>query len=431
MSVSRRRFLAAGCSAAVAAMAGSRITGISFAAGGAGGVASAGDILVVVFLRGGMDGLALVAPVNDADYVAARGPGLRVAEQGEEAGLPLANAPGEGKLDFRIHPKAAPLKELYDSGRLALIHACGLTNGTRSHFDASALMERGIADAERQARTAGWLARHLAVSNPGGLLPAVAAASAVPDSLAGSSLGVAVPSFDDFNLYGGDAQIAALERLYAGDGPLLRAGREALRAVRTVNGKLPRNDDGNPAEYQPEGGAQYPDGDLGGTLRTVARLIKCDVGLRVATVDYGGWDTHEDQVNQFPGLVEQLSTALAGFYNDLTRYQDRLNVIVMSEFGRRLMASQSDGTDHGHGNVMMALGQNVNGGRIFGRWPGLATEQLDDHADLAVTTDYRTVLGELLVRRLGNPKLSAVLPGLKAYDPLGVFKGADADVEVG
>ena len=124
-----------------------------------------------------------------------------------------------------------------------------------------------------------------------------------------------------------------------------------------------------------------------------------EVGLRAAAIDFGGWDTHQNQPNYFPTLVEQLSTALAAFYNDMSRFHNRLTVVAMSEFGRRLKSNRSSGTDHGHGNVLLALGSGVNGGRIFGTWPGLATEQLDSRADLAVTTDYRTVLCELLARR--------------------------------
>jgi uncharacterized protein (DUF1501 family) len=151
-----------------------------------------------------------------------------------------------------------------------------------------------------------------------------------------------------------------------------------------------------------------------------------DLGLRVATIDFGGWDTHEAQTYHFPLLIGQLAGGLLAFYNDLHRYHDRLSVVVMSEFGRRLKSNLSAGTDHGHGNAMLALGKHVNGGRVYGAWPGLATEQLDSRADLAVTTDYRTVLAELLMKRLRTPDLSKVLPGLKPGVELGVFAGAGA-----
>ena len=177
--------------------------------------------------------------------------------------------------------------------------------------------------------------------------------------------------------------------------------------------------------YQPEKNVEYPaNNDLSASLQTVARLAKMEIGMQCAAVDFGGWDTHQNQSGYFPALIEQLSGAMASFYNDMSQFHHRLSVVVMSEFGRRVKSNESDGTDHGHGNLMLVLGGNaVNGGKIHGRWPGLATEQLDDRADLAVTTDHRIVLSELLIKRLANPKIDAVFPGLKASQSLEVFKG--------
>jgi uncharacterized protein (DUF1501 family) len=201
----------------------------------------------------------------------------------------------------------------------------------------------------------------------------------------------------------------------------------AQQAIDIVSKHLKRDDNGNPLPYQPEHDVKYPDNnDLAGSLQTVARLAKMEIGLECAAVDFGGWDTHQGQGNYFPALIEQLSTALASFYNDMSRHHNRLSIVVMSEFGRRLKSNESEGTDHGHGNVMLALGGAVRGGKIYGQWPGLATEQLDDRADLAVTTDNRTVLGELLAKRLANANTQVIFPGLKPADSLNLFsiKGA-------
>lgn len=424
MALSRRGFLV-GCSAAIAALAGGRLGGLAFAAPGD---SADRDIMVVVFLRGGCDGLGLLAPADDRFYAAARSRSLRIADSGPDSGLPLANPLSGG--DFRLHPLAAPLKEIYDSKALAFVHACGLIDGTRSHFVAMEQMERGVIGAQTAAD--GWISRHLAAVGAQGLLPAVAAGASLPIAFAASTQAVAIPEPAEFSLWGhwryGEQQQRHLGRLYAGGTPLHGAGRRTLAAIDTVSAHIPRDGDGSPLPYAPEEGVEYPTDyhvdELSRSLQSVARLIKMDLGLQVATVDYGGWDTHEAQADIFPNLVEGLSRALAAFYNDLARYHDRLTVVVMSEFGRRLKANESGGTDHGHGNLLIALGGGVNGGRMYGRWPGLATEQLDDGADLAITTDYRAVLSEILARRLANPNAGQVFPGYQPPPALGIVRPA-------
>ncbi len=436
--MSRRQFMI-GCSAAVAAMAGSRLVGLTFADGAPAAAGAepqkAGDLIVYVFLRGGMDGLNLVAPVDDPDYVAARGTDVRLTSDGDNAALPLKNGPAGGAgRDFRLHAKAAALKELYDAGHLALVHACGLTSGTRSHFEAMDLIERGVVEIKDQGLSSGWLARHMTAAAQNGshdLVPAIGTSDSPPVSLLGYGQAAAVNNISDFSFYGDERQRAALRELYlagGSDGPGLSvrsAGARALNTIATIDAKLARDAKGELVPYAPEKSAIYAENnDLAASLQTVARLAKMDLGLRAAAVDFGGWDTHQNQQGYFPFLVEQLSTALAAFYNDMSRFHDRLTIVAMSEFGRRLKSNRSDGTDHGHGNALLALGANVNGGRIFGAWPGLATEQLDSRADLAVTTDYRSVLCELLARRAGSADPVAIFPGFKDYQPLGVFKGA-------
>lgn len=398
-----------GCSAAIAAMAGARLASASFY--GPGTRRTAGDrILVVLFLRGGMDGLNFLGPADDKDYVAARFPNLRLHTSGDAAGLAMNNAyPG---FDFRLHPRAAALKEIYDSGSLAMVHACGLPHGTRSHFEAMDMMERGVTDVN-SGHGSGWLARYLADTENLGLLPAVAPTGALPASMLGAKRAVAAADLNSFAFIGDQEQAAALRSLYGGQGLLEENGKVALDATEAVRSRLPRNENGEVLPYQAENGASYPDGELGNQLKNVARLIKLDVGLHVAAVDFGGWDTHDSQEYRFPELVGHMAGSLGAFWNDIHAYHERVNVVVMSEFGRRLKANESRGTDHGHGNVMMVMGAGVQGGRMYGSWPGLATEQLDSQADLAITTDYRVVLSELLGTRFSVDDPARIFEGFK------------------
>ncbi len=402
-------------------MAGGRIGGLVFAAPHQ---PTTRDTLVVLFLRGGCDGLTLVAPTDDADYVAARG-ALRVENTGTNAGLLLSNP--LANIDFRLHPKASALKELYDSQALAIVHACGLTNGTRSHFDAMDYMERGTP--EDKNTSTGWLTRHLRAINPDAVLPAMAASASMPASLLGSVDAVATTSVPGFKLNGhykyGPLQQDALRVMYNGNSILHRAGKSTLDTIAAVQAQNPAN------PYVPD--VEYPTDSyvrgLVDSLKAIAQMIKLDLGLEIATVDFGGWDTHESQNGVISNMIDGLSRALGAFYNDLAAYHSRLTVVVMSEFGRRLKANRSDGTDHGHGNVALVLGGNVNGGRMYGTWPGLANEQLDNRVDLAVTTDYRTILSEILVRRLQNPKLGYVFPQIASYNPLGIVQGNDLPID--
>ncbi|MEM9006681.1 MAG: DUF1501 domain-containing protein [Cyanobacteria bacterium P01_F01_bin.86] len=375
------------------------------------------ELLVVIFLRGGCDGLNLVAPVDDPNYVAARPSHLRVQNRGRKAGLPLRNAPAD--LDFRLHAAAPELKELYDDGSLALVHACGLTNGTRSHFEAQTLMELGTAT--DKGLTTGWLTRAIAPSDASGLIPVVAISPSLPTSLLGSTSAVAMADMEEFMSAGETIPFTILNQLYQGNTPVHVAGTRTLDSLQALN-RLSQQE----APFKDlEGVESYSDDygyELGRGLRTITNLAKWDLGLQVATIDYDDWDTHVDQSWQFSELVAGLSQSLAAFYEDVTRYRDRVTVLVMTEFGRRLRANDSDGTDHGLGSVMFVLGNQVQGGRIYGQWPGLATEQLDRGADLAITTDFRTVLGEYLIRRVQIPELENVFPNLKSYEPLNIFK---------
>lgn len=375
-------------------------------------------IVVVIFLRGGLDGLSLVAPTGDADYVAARPGEIRVARKGDDAGFALDNAVADA--DFRFHPQARGLSELYGAGELAVFHAAGLTDATRSHFDAEARMESGAPG----SGDGGWLGRWLRAVRPDGVLPVLAIGAAAPDSLRGASEVAVAEELSGLRLAGGHGYSTAIRAMMArrlGDNSLIGAPlRRLLSLSDVIEARVALDDDGNLRAYEPS--ADYPDSPLSASLRTLAQTIKLGLGLRVATVDYGGWDTHVGQAGTFSSLVDGLSGPLMAFWRDLGAEQERVSVVVMSEFGRRLKANESGGTDHGHGNAMMVLGPQVGGGRMYGRWPGLANEALDAGADLAITTDYRQVLAELMAGAMGFADRATLFPGFRQGGLLGFMR---------
>lgn len=428
MTLSRREFvIGSSLTAAYFAGMGTQISSVAF-----GQTAPQRDILVVMFLRGAMDGLNFCAPVNDPNYIAAR-PNLRIRSDGTTPGLPVANPIGTG-VDFRLHPSGQPLLDLYSANSLAIIHASGLTVPNRSHFDAQALMEGGNPNAKQST---GWLTRYLTtIGGQSGVVPSMTASSNLPGALTGSGSSIAMPSLSGFSLPGDSTIFTPMQAYYTGTTPLHSAGTTALNALQTVNAALNRPPTGGSIPtYAPEGGAVYAQpetqsGSLGSALITIARLIKMEVGLQVATLDVGNWDTHNNQgttTGTFANNVDSLARNLMAFHNDMVRYRQKVTLVVMSEFGRRLPENTSGGTDHGRANVMLVLGGNVNGGRMYGTWRGLASNVLDG-GDLAVTTDYRQVLAEIIMRRGLNPQLNAVFPQLGAYQPLGVVKGSDQPV---
>lgn len=401
----RRQFLQ-GCSAAIAAMTGARLTNLAFAKQG-----EQTDTLVVVFLRGGWDALNVVPPISGDDrgfYEKAR-PDIKITDL-----LQLND-------QFGLHPALNPLYDLYQAGKMGVVHAVGLNHDTRSHFDAQEYIELGTPGSK--SITSGWITRHLQQTGASSILP-VMATNGSPTSLLNFVPTVNLNDPSDFSQWGNDlvaSQQAALRQMYKGDSILHRAGLRTLEALNIVSPLVEK-------EYQPSNGAFYNDDELGQQLKTIAQMIKLDAGLKVAAVDFGGWDTHEYETDGNGGyiadLLNQLASGLANFYLDLdSGYTDRLSVVVISEFGRRLVQNESQGTDHGHGSVMLALGGNVNGGQVYGAWPGLHNDQLYDHADLAITTDYRQILSELLSTRLGNSNIEAVFPGFSGnYNPLGLFR---------
>jgi len=384
---------------------------------------AAQPILVVLHLRGGCDGLNFVSPSNDPDFIAARVSDLRVEADGPTPGYALANGPVAG-IDFRLHNAAGGMAELYKQGHLAFIHACGLTDQTRSHFVATDMIERGAGSEKDLTRLdTGWLTRMLKTQNGSAPLQAVAVNGVISGDLDGLEHALAVPDVNNGLPYvGGPAIATALWGMYSNyQGPVGEAGRLALQLPVVIDQKISRDLQGKAIPYQPENGANYDTaGGFAGTLKSLARLIKMDIGLRTITLDYGGWDTHEYQAGRFRALVGPLSNGLAAFWNDIAAYQDRVVVVTVTEFGRRLRSNKSNGTDHGRAGLMAVLGGKVNGGKFYGAWPGLTSDKLDEGVDLAVTTDYRQVLTEAVNFTTGQ-RSADIFPGYMPPGKLGIF----------
>jgi uncharacterized protein (DUF1501 family) len=372
--------------------------------------------LVVIFLRGGCDGLALVSPASDPDFIAARPADLRALRSGDAAGHLIRHDLAD--IDFRFHAQAGALADLYRAGDLSLIHACGLTEATRSHFEAEARMERSA----QQGAEGGWLGRWLRAQNSDADLPAIAVGTSLPGSLEGSEAAVAAELGNLILAQGHWLSPALRARIRAGfgtHGPVQASMQQLLALSEMISGRIWSDTDQVVRPYTPR--VDYPqDNPLSAPLMTVAQTFKLGMGTRLATVDMDGWDTHVRQAGDFASNITHLSQALLAFWRDLGPMQADTSVVVMTEFGRRLRANAGMGTDHGRGGVMMVLGPQARGGRMLGQWPGLANEALEEGADLAVTTDYRQPLAELLGAHMGTSDVSAVFPGYAAR-PLGLF----------
>lgn len=373
------------------------------------GKAPRGDVLVCVFLRGGADGLNIIVPHGDTAYYAAR-PTINVAQPDARSA-----AVNNRSLDldgfFGLHPALAPLLPVFQGRQLVAVHAAGSPDPTRSHFDAMDYMERGTPGSNTVGT--GWIGRHLSSLDTGNTSPlrGIGWGDMLQQSLKGSVSAIALQSIADYHLQGRDDTLtdmqAALNALYAVDATALRALADQTNAALSVIQKI------NVASYQPAGGARYdPNDDFGLALMQTAALIKADVGLEVAAIDVGGWDTHERQGPDLSSALAALATGLSAFHADLGDRMGGVTVVVMSEFGRRVEENASQGTDHGHGNMMLVMGGHVAPQPVIAQWPGLQDGQLDD-GDLAITVDYRDVLAEIVVNRLNNPALDVVFPDYK------------------
>ena len=370
-------------------------------------------ILVVLFLRGGADGLGLVCPCTDENLIAARPEDLRVLRKGDAAGRKITQDVAD--VEFRFHQALKPFAQLYEAGDLSLIHASGLTEATRSHFDAEARIERGVLGASPPGDPSGWIGRWLAAAAPGGPMPALAVGTAQPTSLLGANAAVS-EKLDDLIVASGHwlapAVRARLASGFGDHGPLAAPMEGLLHLSQMIGERLWSETDQALLEYKPS--VAYPENPLSPSLMTVAQTIKQDMGLRVATVDFDGWDTHVSQAGQFSEKAGWLASSVMAFWRDLGKLQQDVSLVVMSEFGRRLRSNSAGGTDHGRGNVMFVLGPQAKGGRMVGRWPGLSNDALEEGADLAVVTDYRAVLTELLGGHMGLANAGAVFPGYTA-----------------
>jgi uncharacterized protein (DUF1501 family) len=397
-SMSRRGLLGRAVAAgALAGLAGAGLsTRLAFASG-----TYTGDTLVVLSLRGGFDGLSAIAPIGDPDYYRAR----------PTIGVPKAQVIA-GNGTFGLHPALAPLLPLWQGGQLAAVHAVGQPNPTRSHVAAMEEMERAAAGT---ALRSGWLDRMLGVTGATGPLAGVALGSAMPARLLGGPApAVSMGTIDDFTLAGESAKrpmAAALRAMYADAPDQLAAPARAADAALTATGSL------RAAGYTPADGAAYPATPLGAALRDVARLIKSKSGLVAAAVDSGDWDMHEGLGTVVKGQrmydnLADLAAALAAFATDLGPANlANVTLVTVSEFGRRVQENASRGADHGHGNAMLLMGGGVRGGTVYGAWPGLSADKLVA-GDLAATTDYRAVIGEILQQRCGFGALDGVFPSV-------------------
>jgi uncharacterized protein (DUF1501 family) len=373
-------------------------------------------VLVAIFQRGAADGLNIVVPFSEKRYQELR-PTIAIAPP---AGQTSSNGRNNGNaidLDgrFALNGAMQPLKDLWDKRQLAIVEATGSPDSSRSHFDAQDYMESGTSG---KATGDGWLSRALPpAGSDRSPLRAVAMGKEVPHTLRGQREAIAIGDPQQFNLGNQDAA-AIMETMYtaSADAQWGRTGKDAFEAMKLIQAI-------NRTPYNPEGGAQYGQGgDLGRSLRLLARLIKADAGVEAAFAEIDGWDHHGNENSQLSGLLRQFSSALAAFSQDMGDRMEDIVLVTMSEFGRTVEENGNAGTDHGHGSLMMVLGGSVEGGKVYGKWPGLEKEQLFEGRDLAVTTDYRDVLGELIRGHLGQRDLGTVFPGYQPCDPLGLLR---------
>src|SRR5690242_862778 len=363
--------------------------------------------LIAIFQRGAVDGLNVVVPFGESSYYDAR-PSIAIPKPQD------GNAEAAINLDgfFGLHPSLSAVKPLWDSKRLAIVHAAGSPDNTRSHFDAQDYMES--ATPGLKSTRDGWLNRYLQFKEDKehSLFRAVAITKTMPRVLQGPAPAVAMSSIADFGIRAGKSSAevqTGLEAMYAREvsDSLVDMGRETFEAVNFLK-------QANPGQYKPENGAQYPRNPFGTSLLQIAQLIKADIGLEVAFTDIGGWDTHVNQGNsrgQLANLLQQFSAGIAALYQDLGQRMDDVVILTMSEFGRTVRENGNRGTDHGHANAMFVIGNSVRGGKVYGRWPGLKSDQLYEGRDLALTTDFRDVFGEIATRHLGSSDMKSVFPG--------------------
>lgn len=373
-------------------------------------------VLVTIFQRGAVDGLNMIVPFGDGAYYSAR-PSIAIGRPGSGPNAAL-------DLDgfFGMHPRLAPLKPLYDARNLAIVHASGSHDETRSHFDAQDYMETATPGVK--STRDGWLNRYLHAKEHEKATPfrAVALASQLPRALQGLAPALAIGQINQFGIRAGaasDMVQASFEAEYAAaaNSVLQQTSQEAFNAIRMLRST-------NPSQYSPANGTEYPRSAYGEALKQIAQLIKADVGLEVAFAESGNWDHHVNEgaaVGQLATRLDDFARGIAALVRDLGDRMADVVIMTMSEFGRAVAENGNRGTDHGHGNAMMVLGGAVRGGKVYGSWPGLAPEQRYEGRDLAVTTDFRTVFDEVVRGHLALQDTSPVFPGFKPAGRLGLI----------
>ncbi|MDX6530164.1 MAG: hypothetical protein QOH41_2454 [Blastocatellia bacterium] len=362
--------------------------------------------LIAIFQRGAVDGLNVVVPHGEHSYYDLR-PNIAIPKPdgGAEAAINLDGY-------FGLHPSLQSFKPLWDSKRLAIVHASGSPDSTRSHFDAQDYMESATPGVK--STQDGWLNRYLqSKTDPQkSLFRAVSMTQNMPRAMQGKAPTLAISNLADFSIRAGQSSASmqgGFEAMYdqTVNDALHGTGKETFEAVNYLKQV-------NPSQYKAENGANYPRTPFGNSLLQIAQLIKAGVGLEVAFTDIGGWDTHVNEGNQqgqLSNLLRQFSSAIAALYTDLGQRMDDVVVLTMSEFGRTAKENGNRGTDHGHANAMFVLGNSVRGGKVYGDWPGLKSDQLYEGRDLALTTDFRDVFGEIATKHLGTANLKTVFPG--------------------
>lgn len=369
-------------------------------------------VLVTIFQRGAVDGLNMVVPYGESEYYNLRR-SIAIKKPNETGGA--INLDGF----FGLHPSLKPLETFWKNKNLAIIEAAGSPDNTRSHFDAQDYMESGTPG--NKGTRDGWLNRILQATTAKDQSPfrAVSMTQTMPRSLYGRAPSVAMTNLADFAIKAGNYTAdlkGGFEGIYQQNvkDTLNETGKETFEAVNFLK-------TANPAQYSAENGAVYPNTQLGRALKQIAQMIKAGVGLEVAFAEAGGWDTHTNQglgnnpsQGQLANLLRDFGGAIAAFGTDLGKRMDDVVLITMSEFGRTARENGSRGTDHGHANAMFVLGNTVKGGKVYGDWKGLKSDQLYEGRDLAVTTDFRDVFAEAAYKHMGTKDLAKIFPSYSA-----------------
>ena len=366
-------------------------------------------ILITIFQRGAMDGLNAVVPFGDDTYYSLR-PSIAVPKP------KIGDVTTAIDLDgfFGLHPALSPFKPIYDAGQLAIIHAVGSHDSTRSHFDAQDYMESGTPGVK--STTDGWVNRYLQTNADAKASPfrGVSMGANLPRTMQGKASAIAMNSINDFAIRAGGGETGqalqgGFEAMYQQtvNDALRGTGKETFEAVKMLKQV-------NPTQYQPAAGVVYPRGQFGDRLKQIAQLIKSNIGLEVAFTDIGGWDTHANQgagQGQLANRLIEFSNGIAALYADLKDRADEVVILTMTEFGRTAKENGNRGTDHGHGSAMFVLGNSVKGGKVYGKWPGLKPNELNEQRDLTITTDFREVFAEVAKTHLGAGNLNTIFPG--------------------